>query len=295
MLHMYDIPGEMPPCCVAVGRFDGVHRGHLALVRRMVEEARERDLSPVVVSLYDPDGSCLTTEREKALIFQECGVETMVSLEMNYVFQAMSPAAFTQLILKQRINARCAVAGADHANHYPGLETFSVPLLDRQGAPLSTGQLQAAFEATDLDRYTDLCGRPFLALGTIGHGRQLGRTVGMPTANLVLPRFKRRPAEGVYATISTIGEKVYMGVTNVGRRPTVDNSDAVTVETNLLDVNQDLYGETELLEFHLYIRPISKFDTLEQVKDQVDRDLARVKDHLSDIVARRQTVPVLAL
>ena len=68
MQHMYDIPGEMPPCCVAVGRFDGVHRGHLALVRQMVEEARERDLSPVVVSLYDPDGSCLTTEREKALL-----------------------------------------------------------------------------------------------------------------------------------------------------------------------------------------------------------------------------------
>lgn len=294
MEHLYDIPGELPPCCVAVGHFDGVHRGHLVLIGHLVEEARTRGLSPVVVSLYDPDGTCLTTEREKALIFQDCGVDTMVSLEKNYLLQAMSPATFTQFVLMRRLNARCAVAGEDHADCYPGLETVCFPLLDQDGIPLSTTQLRDAFASADLDRYTSLCGRPFLALGTIAHGRQLGRTVGMPTANLDLPRFKRRPAEGVYATVSTIGDKVYMGVTNVGRRPTVDSSETVTVETNLLEVDQDLYGETELLEFHIYIRPISKFDTLEQVKAQVDRDLARVRERLSAIVARRQPAAVPA-
>ena len=288
MQHLFDMPGEMPPCCVAVGHFDGVHRGHLALARRLVSEARERGLSPVLVSLFDHDGTCLTTEREKALLFQDCGVDTMVSMEKNYLLQAMSPAAFTQLFLKHKLNARCAVAGADHADNYPGLETISFPLVDVGGMPLSTSRLRAAFETADMDSYTNLCGRPFLALGTIGHGRRLGRTVGMPTANLVLPGFKRRPAEGVYATVSTIGDEVYMGVTNVGRRPTVDSSNAVTVETNLLGVDRDLYGETELLEFHIYIRPVSKFDTLEQVKAHVGRDLAQVQDRLSAIVARRR-------
>lgn len=289
MQHLYDIPGEMPPCCVAVGHFDGVHRGHLALARRLVEEARGRGLSPVLVSLFDPDGTCLTTEREKALLFQDCGLDTMVSIEKNYLLQAMSPAAFTQLILKGRINARCAVAGSDHADDFPGLETVPFPLVEEQGAPLSTRQLQSALEAADLDSYASLCGRPYMALGTIGHGRRLGRTVGMPTANLVLPRFKRRPAEGVYATVSTIGDEVYMGVTNVGHRPTVDNSKAVTVETNLLGVDRDLYDETELLEFYIYIRPVSKFDSLEQVKAQVDRDRSQVQDRLSTIVSQRRS------
>ena len=116
----------------------------------------------------------------------------------------------------------------------------------------------------------------------------------MPTANLDLPRFKRRPAEGVYATVSTIGDKVYMGVTNVGRRPTVDSSKTVTVETNLLEVDQNLYGETELLEFHTYLRPITKFNTLEEVKAQVDRDRVVARERLSALVAGRRPAAVPA-
>lgn len=288
MQHLFDIPGQMPPCCVAVGHFEGVHQGHLALARHLAAEARARQLSPVLVSLYDPDGTTLTTEREKALLFQECGLDAMISIELNYIFQAMTPAAFTQLILKQRLNARWAVAGADHLTRYPGLDTTPFPLVCHDGEPLSTQRLRAAFDRCDLEGYAQMCGRPFLAVGTIGHGRQRGRTVGMPTANLVLPRFKRCPPEGVYATVSTINGQVHMGLTNVGRRPTVDDSNTTTVETNLLDVNQDLYDETQLLEFYIYIREVEKFDSLSQVKAQVDRDYAHVRDRLSAIVAQRQ-------
>lgn len=290
MQQMYDIPGEMPPCCVAVGHFEGVHEGHKALARQLAADAKAHNLSSVLVSLYDPDGTTLTSELEKALLFQECGVDRMISIEMSYIYRAMSPATFTQLILKNRLNARRAVAGADHADCYPGLETVSIPMFCQNGQPLSTGQLRSAFADGDMDRYIALSGHPFVALGTIGHGCQRGRNVGMPTANLDLPHFKRCPPEGVYATVSTINGEVYMGLTNVGRRPTVDSSNTITVETNLLDVDRDLYGETQLLEFYLYVRGVEKFDDLSQVKAQVDRDYAQVRDRLSAIVAQRRAV-----
>lgn len=290
MRHLFDILGNGPACCVAVGHFEGVHRGHMALAERLAREARARGLSSVLVSLYDPDLSTLTTEKEKALLFEGCGVDTLLSLEETSLIRAMSPATFTHLFLKNRLNAHFAVAGAADKDAFPGLDTVACPMLSYEGEPLSTTRLHGCFEANDLHGYSTLCARPYPMLGTIVQGKRLGRTVGMPTANLELPWYKRRPAEGVYATLSTIGAEVHMGLTNVGRRPTVDDSDTVTVETNLLDLDRELYGQTQLLEFCFYIRGVLKFDDLSQVKAQVDRDKAQVRAQLAELVARRRAL-----
>lgn len=294
MRHLFDIPGGMPACCVAVGRFEGVHRGHLDLARHLAREARARGLTSVLVSLYDPDFSTLTTEKEKALLFEGCGVDTMVSLEATSLIRAMSPATFTHLFLKNHLNARYAVTGEAHKDAHPGLDTIVCPMVLDQGLPLSTQRLLDAFQANDLRGYAAMCGRPYPILGTVVQGRRLGRTVGMPTANLELPWYKLRPAEGVYATLSTIDGALHMGLTNVGRRPTVDNDEAVSVETHLLDLDQELYGAVQLLEVCFYVRGIMKFEDLSQVKAQVDRDKAQVRDQLAELAARRQAVPMKA-
>ncbi len=289
MKHLFELQ-TLAPCCVAVGHFEGVHRGHLALAEHLAAEAKARGLLSVLVSLYDPDQAALTTESEKAMLFQSSGVDYMVSLEETWLVRAMSPATFAALILQQRLNAQAFVTGEDHAQRYTGLTLIPEPLLCHEGAPITTQRLLDAFDRGDWEAYTAQCGHPYLMEGTIGHGRQLGRTVGMPTANLILPRYKRKPPNGVYATISTLDNKLYMGLTNVGAKPTVDDSGAVSVETHLLDLNRSLYGETQLLEFYLYIRDVKKFDNLGQVKAQVDRDLAQVRERLTDLLAQRRGV-----
>ena len=112
--------------------------------------------------------------------------------------------------------------------------------------------------------------------GIVGYGKQLGRTVGMPTANLVTEDDLTGVKDGVYATIATVLGERYLGVTNVGRRPTVDNENYRTIETYLLGFSQDIYGEEMELEFHQYLRPIRKFGSIEEVKEQVEKDICQI-------------------
>lgn len=112
--------------------------------------------------------------------------------------------------------------------------------------------------------------------GIVGYGKQLGRTVGMPTANLVTAENVSKVKDGVYASIATVGGKRYLGVTNIGLRPTVDDEKHRTIETYLLDFSQDIYGEEMELELHQYLREIKKFDTIEAVKAQVEKDISQI-------------------
>ena len=112
--------------------------------------------------------------------------------------------------------------------------------------------------------------------GIIGRGKQLGRTVGMPTANLVPEGDVSGIEDGVYAAVMEINGERFLGVTNVGRRPTVDDELHRTIETYLLDFDRDVYGESVILELHQYLRPVQKFATIEEVKAQVEEDIKRI-------------------
>ncbi len=112
--------------------------------------------------------------------------------------------------------------------------------------------------------------------GMVGYGKQLGRTVGMPTANLITKEDVSEIKDGVYASITTVRGKRYLGVTNVGLRPTVDDENHRTIETYLLDFSQDIYGEEMELELHQYLREIKKFDNIEAVKAQVEQDISQI-------------------
>lgn len=125
-----------------------------------------------------------------------------------------------------------------------------------------------------------LCGHPYFMLGKVVHGRALGRTVGMPTANLKIYGTKRRPPNGVYATRTYIEGKAFLGVTNVGLRPSVDDRDEITIETMLDDFGQDIYGEKIITEFPLFLRETKKLDGLEAVRRQVEKDMAQARGSL---------------
>lgn len=112
--------------------------------------------------------------------------------------------------------------------------------------------------------------------GIVGYGKQLGRTVGMPTANLVTEDDLTEVQDGVYASIATVCGKRYLGVTNVGRRPTVDNENYRTIETYLMDFDREIYGEEIELELHQYLRPVKRFASIEAVKAQVEQDIKQI-------------------
>ena len=118
--------------------------------------------------------------------------------------------------------------------------------------------------------------------GTVVHGHGRGRTVGMPTANLAVDAGEALPPAGVYATLAYVDGAAYLGVTNVGRRPSVDDDRAVTVETLVLDFSGDLYGKKMAVEFYQFLRPVEKFSSLQAVKEQVDRDKRAVEAYFAE-------------
>lgn len=120
---------------------------------------------------------------------------------------------------------------------------------------------------------------PLILIGEVVHGKGIGKTVGMPTANLYIPNAEL-PASGVYATKIKIGEHTYDSVTNIGRRPSVDKEKQITVETFIFDFDADIYGKTVVLEVYKYLRPVQKFDGLEEVYKQVKKDIEEAKMYL---------------
>lgn len=118
---------------------------------------------------------------------------------------------------------------------------------------------------------------PVVLTGKVIHGKALGRTVGMPTANIEVTNKNLLPESGVYATRIKMGDETYLAVTNIGLRPTVDNEQQVTVEAHILDFNQDIYGQVVELEVHKFLRPIQKFGSLEEVQQQVKKDIEEAK------------------
>ena len=121
---------------------------------------------------------------------------------------------------------------------------------------------------------------PVVLTGKVIHGKALGRTVGMPTANIEVTNKNLLPESGVYATRIKVGDETYLAVTNIGLRPTVDNEQQVTVEAHILDFDQDIYGQAVELEVHKFLRPIQKFGSLEEVQQQVKRDIEEAKQWL---------------
>ena len=150
---------------------------------------------------------------------------------------------------------------------------------------MQNNNIQSAFTRGDFETYTALCGRPYTLTGTIEHGLALGRTVGMPTANLHVDDGEALPPNGVYATITRLSEGKYMGLTNIGPKPSVDDSGRITVETYLFDFAGDIYGERCALEIHFRIRGIQKFADLGAVRAQVERDIAAAREKLMHIYA----------
>lgn len=279
--------------CVAFGRFDGVHKGHMEIAGKVVQIAKEQGITSLLMSFDNSDieNKCLTTEEEKAYIFEKAGLNVLVSFKCAKGLKTFSIETFVRNILIESLGAKVIVVGEDDdftliqkIASEKGVEVVMVKPHKEAGQIICDQSIREAFCGKDFKNVNELCGHPYIMMGQVVHGKALGRTVGMPTANLDIPEYKLTPPSGVYGTLVRIEGELFQGLTNIGRRPSVDDFNYVTVETFLLDFNKNIYGKKLVLEVYDFIRDVVKFRDLDEVQQQVQKDIVKIRSCLDGVM-----------
>lgn len=290
---------------IALGFFDGVHRGHGALLRRVVQAARELDAVPAALTfarhprelVSGQTVPLLNTPEDRAWLMGEYyGVREVDVLPFDRAMMEMPWGQFVREIVVGRFRAVHVVVGHDHHFGYRGQGTPErlaglcaqlglgcdvIPQVELDGVAVSSTYIRGLLGAGEMEQANRFLGHPHLLSGRVVHGKQLGRRLGIPTANLVLPDGILPPAFGVYATRVHVGERNYIAVTNVGVRPTVDQDGRVTVEPWVLDYDGDLYGREIRVEFHARLRPERKFSGVEELKAEILRNADQTRAYFA--------------
>ncbi len=281
---------------VAIGKFDGIHVGHEALLRHVLE-AKKEGLAAVIFT-FSPSpyeffsGETvpeLMTTQEKRKAFEEAGVDVLWEFPMNRHTAVMEPVDFIKQILVDSLRARLVVAGDDlsfgnkgagdaallrrYAFKY-GYEVKIVEKVCLLGKAVSSTYVRNEVRAGHMENAAILLGKPYSFWGIVRHGKQLGRHIDMPTVNLMPEKGKLFPPFGVYYSRVRVDDRVYNGITNIGRKPTVNDTPAVGVETYLYDFSGDLYDQEIEVQLLSYKRPEERFESVEALKEQLALDRA---------------------
>ena len=288
---------------IALGFFDGVHLGHGALLRRAAEEAKKRGCESAVFTFDRPPKEVITgvpcplinsPEDRAALVKRLYGIDEMLMVPFDDEMRTTPWDRFVTDILVGRCGAVHLVAGHDHHFGHKnqgspellkekcaelGLGCDIIPAVTIGGITVSSTHIRKLLEEGDVETARAFLGHPHVLTQTVGHGRQLGRTIGIPTANLVAPPHVLLPRRGVYAAKITLPDgRAFGGVTNVGVRPTVNNGQDVTVEPWILDFDGDLYGQAIRVEFYRRLRDERKFDSLAALRSQIETDAVKTRE-----------------
>ena len=288
---------------IALGFFDGVHLGHGALLRRAAEEAKKRGCESAVFTFDRPPKEVITgvpcplinsPEDRAELVKRLYGIDEMLMVPFDDEMRTTPWDRFVTDILVGRYGAVHLVAGHDHHFGHKnqgspellrekcaelGLGCDIIPAVTIGGVTVSSTHIRKLLEEGDVETARAFLGHPHVLTQTVGHGRQLGRTIGIPTANLVAPPHVLLPKRGVYAAKITLPDgRAFGGVTNVGVRPTVNNGQDVTVEPWILDFDGDLYGQAIRVEFYRRLRDERKFDSLDALRSQIETDAVKTRE-----------------
>jgi riboflavin kinase/FMN adenylyltransferase len=289
-----DVPLDARGATVALGNFDGVHLGHASVIRAAHAARPDAPLGvltfePHPREVFRPDDPPfrLTLSAERADALATLGVDVLYELPFNHDFSLMTAEDFVGKVLHDSLGVRHLVSGQDFAfGHRRGGNTSFLagraeargmgltlvpPVTDAQG-PLSSTRIRRALQDGYPERATEELGRPWAIRGIVSHGDKRGRTIGFPTANVPLGRHLE-PARGVYAvTVRLADGSTYKGVSNIGRRPTVNAGTESRLEVNLFDFSGDIYGTDITVALHMFIRPEIRFSGLDALKAQIAAD-----------------------
>ena len=291
---------------IALGFFDGVHRGHGALLKKAAERAGQLGADPAVFT-FDrspkefvsgkPVMLLNSNDDRRDIIRRVYGIDRVIFAPFDREMMTMPWQEFVTGLLVERYGAVHLVAGHDYRFGYRnegtvallqekcrelGLGCDIIPKVEIDGITVSSTYIRALVEQGDMERAALFLGHPHCLSQEVRHGQRLGRTIGIPTVNLQVPAHVLTPARGVYVTRVFLPDgRSCPGVTNVGTRPTVTDGDAVSVETYLLGFDGDLYGQTVRLEFHKRLRGEVKFPTLEALRQEILKNVAETEAYFA--------------
>ena len=282
---------------IALGFFDGVHIGHGALLRKTVERARELNATSAAFTFDRAPKEFVTgvtvplltgVDERRALIRELYGIARTIVAPFDNAMMTMPWRSFLELLVS-RHGAVHLVAGHDYRFGYKnegtpdilrawcaehGLGCDIIPKVEFHGVTVSSTHIRTLVEAGDMAGAAAFLGHPYTVIGTVKHGKHLGTEELFPTVNLMPEPWRVLPRFGVYAVRVMLADgTVYPGVTNVGIRPTIVDDNRVTIETNLIDFDGDLYGKELKIEFLRYLRGEKKFSSMAELHAQIARDI----------------------
>ena len=288
-----------------IGNFDGLHLGHQAILNQVKDKARESSSASLVfftephASEYfaakDENSSApprICPWRENVKLLKNFGIDFAFFLQFNKSLKTMTPQSFlddvlAQLNLKHLIIGDDFRFGAERAGDFQllkdwgksnGTEVIANKTVTRDGLRISSTRIREALLQSKFELAAQLLGRPYTFSGKVVYGKQLGRTIGVPTANLWIPK-QRLPIAGVYAVKCSLAGESFNGIANMGIRPTVDGSKPV-LEIHIFDFSESIYGQRLTVEFKNKLRDEKKFDNIDLLKEQILQDISHAKEIL---------------
>jgi riboflavin kinase/FMN adenylyltransferase len=295
--HSLDSFEKLEYGVVTSGTFDGVHLGHQKILSRLLEISRQSGGESVVLTFWPHPRTVvsedsqslqlLSTVEEKIELFSRLGIHHLAIVPFTRAFSELSSDDFIQQILVDKIGTKKLVIGYDHrfgrnregsfeflqehCSKY-GFEVEEIPRADIENTAISSSRIRKALITGHVSEANELLGRAYTLSGTVVKGKQLGRTIGFPTANVHLHEsYKLVPMNGVYVIYATYAGTRYKGMLNIGVRPTVDGT-MRTIEAHLFDFDREIYGEDLQLELLHYLRPEQKFGGLDMLVKQINID-----------------------
>ena len=284
---------------VCLGKFDGIHKGHRVLIS-YINKCKERGLQSVVFNfalhpytLFSKgEAKLIDTMQEKVKKLEELGVDILVSYPFTKETASMEPEEFIKKVLVDKVGAKLIVVGKDFRFGYQrkgnitmlkkyekeyGYQLVALEKLLDDKQVVSSTRIRHEIKAGNMEKVAKLLEKPYTIIGEVIHGKQLGRTIGMPTINQAVPDEKIIPPKGVYVSKVIFQGKEYQGVTNVGNKPTVSGDKKVGVETHIIGYEGDLYGEVVTVELYHFLRPERKFSGVDELKKQMYQDMESAK------------------
>jgi riboflavin kinase/FMN adenylyltransferase len=293
---------------LTLGTYDGVHLGHQAILKKLIQRAKLENKESVLFTFHPHPRMVLNPEahgvrlidtiEEKLVKLEALGLDTVILFPFTVDFSRLSAEEFVKQILVDTIQISEIHIGYDH--HFGknregsfsellelglkfGFEVFETSAVSISDTAISSTKIRNALLDGDISKAAHFLGRPYSITGEVIHGNKLGRTIGFPTANIQLNEDKILPKLGVYAVTVNINGQLFQGVLNIGKKPTVKQTESISAEVFIFDFDQDIYGETINVDFYTYLRGEQRFDSVNSLKLQLSKDAEMARTVLLDL------------
>lgn len=295
-MQIYDKLTYMKDVCIGLGFFDGVHRGHIELIKRLVDTAKKFDSKSCIITfqkspleMFKKDVDYITDNKEKESLLSDYGLDYLVKLEFDARLKELTAEEYLQTIIHDYFQPKYIISGFNHTfgknrlGNPEFLETEhlkygyiyeQLPPVKYENEIVSSTLIKEYLRQGNVKKANKLLSHNFVLEGIVIKGNQLGRKIGFPTANIEYPKQKVKIPFGVYSVEVKYNNQLYKGMLNYGIKPTVNNGNNRPIaEVHIIDFDKDIYGETISIDVINKIRSEKKFDTMDELKIQIEKDL----------------------